>query len=193
MNNYCLKWGTKYSADYVNHLAYQLGGNLICVTDDPLDVECETIPLPASDLQKWWNKMYFFNEELFPNPGMFYDLDVYIKEIPEPEFNENITLIYTDWNDLKLMRRDLMNFSHKFCSINSSIMCWDENTKRQQIFDYYIKYRDRIEYQYGGIDTFIEHRFPYSYNLFQGLSVSSFYKNGSDANIILFEGANQCS
>ena len=42
----CLKWGTRYSADYVNNLRAMVARNLtvahrfLCITDDPSGVEC---------------------------------------------------------------------------------------------------------------------------------------------------------
>lgn len=189
MNNHCLKWGTKYSADYVNYLQYQLDDDLICITDDPSGVECETIELPEVSTV-WWNKMILFNEEFIPDGGVFYDLDICIRnkvDLFQPE--QHMKFIHTDWNDLEQMHLDLMNFRHKYCSINSSILCWDEGTKRQHIWEYYLKYKDKIEWTYSGIDTFIEHRFPINHSLYDNINVSSFYKNGSDGDIVLFEGA----
>ena len=189
MNNYCLKWGTKYSADYVNYLQYQLDDDLICITDDPAGIDCQTIELPnVSTL--WWNKMILFNEEFIKTPGVFYDLDIYLKDKVdwyEPE--RYMKFIYTDWVDLKQLQRDTINITHRYCSINSSILCWDQDTKRQHIWDFYCKYKDKVEWTYSGIDTFIEHRYPKDYVLYSDKNVSSFYKNGATGDVILFEGA----
>lgn len=189
VNNYCLKWGTRYSADYVNYLQYQLDDDLICITDDPTGVDCETMELPnVSTL--WWNKMILFNEEFIKTPGVFYDLDVYIRNKVnwyQPE--EYMKFLYTDWVDLKQLRRDTVDKMTMYCSINSSILCWDNNTRRQHIWDFYIQQRDKIEFSFSGIDTFIEHRFAQDYCLYGSGNVSSFYKNGSVGDVVLFEGA----
>lgn len=189
MKNYCLKWGTKYSADYVNHLQQQLDDDLICITEDPTGVECETMELPKVSTV-WWNKMILFNEDFIKMPGVFYDLDMCIKnkvDLYQP--GQYMKFLPTDWIDLKALKLDTMNFSHRFCSINSSILCWDKNTKRQHIWEYYLKNKFKIEWTYSGIDTFIEHRYPKDYMLYENQNVSSFYKNGSGGDIILFEGA----
>lgn len=187
MRNYCLKWGSKYSADYVNYLSEQVD-NLICITEDPTGVNCETIELPSLSTV-WWNKMILFNEEFIPGAGVFYDLDLYIKK-PVDAFQPDkyMKFLHTDWVDLDQLKLHTMNFKQKYCSINSSILCWDENTQRQEIWDYYIRNKEKIEWTYSGIDTFVEHRFPQKYSLYDDLSVSSFYKNGSHGDVVLFEG-----
>lgn len=77
----CVKWGSKYPADWVNRLACGVQRNLtlphrmICYTDDPIGVQCETRELPAG-LTGWWNKLWLFQE---PREAMlFFDLDVVI-------------------------------------------------------------------------------------------------------------------
>jgi len=188
MKNYCLKWGSKYGPDYVNNLQDMLGEDIICITEDPTGLNCETIPLPKTST-KWWNKMVLFNEEFIKGPGVFYDLDIAIKnKVDWFKPDEYMKFLYTDWIDLKQLKDITVSKNHQYCSINSSIICWDENTKRQEIFDYYIKHKEKIEFTFSGIDTFIEHRFPDKYCLYDNVNVSSFNKNGTSGDVVLFEG-----
>lgn len=188
MKAYCLKWGNRYNADYVNYLQEMLNSDLVCLTDDPHGLKCEIKILPAIST-KWWNKMIFFNEDFIDSPGVFYDLDIYFKkpiDLYQPA--EYMRLLFTDWIDLHKLKEHTVDKKHQYCSINSSIMCWDSSTKRQHIWDFYRAHKDKIEFSFSGIDTYIEHRFPRHYTFYEDLNVSSFYRNGSSGDIILFEG-----
>lgn len=76
----CIKWGEKYSSDYVNRLFNSVERNLtiahdfVCYTDNPKGVLCQTKPLPDG-LRGWWNKLYLFslNKNI-----LFFDLDCVI-------------------------------------------------------------------------------------------------------------------
>jgi len=71
----CLKYGTKYSADYVNKLYNMVKRNLtldhefVCYTEDAtgidLGIRIEPIPLMPG-VTGWWYKPMFFN----PNIGL---------------------------------------------------------------------------------------------------------------------------
>ena len=63
----CVKWGTKYSADYVNRLARAVVRNLqipfkfVCYTDDPEGLRCLYEPIPGTiKVEGWWNKLALF-------------------------------------------------------------------------------------------------------------------------------------
>lgn len=78
----CLKWGTRYSADYVNILHDMVRRHLsvphrfVCLTDDPAGIDCETMPI-VPNLPTWWGKLTLFGH---PVPGriLFFDLDTVI-------------------------------------------------------------------------------------------------------------------
>jgi len=84
----CLKYGNKYSADYVNKLYNMVKRNLtldhefVCFTEDATGIDpairIEPIPL-ISGVTGWWYKPMFFNPKL-PLRGtlLFFDLDVVI-------------------------------------------------------------------------------------------------------------------
>ena len=84
-----VKWGQKYSADYVNILFDMISRNLpaqfskkfVCFTEDAagIDGDIEIRPLPG-DLTGWWNKLYLFKDGVFEkNERIFFlDLDTVI-------------------------------------------------------------------------------------------------------------------
>lgn len=90
MKNYvvCLKYGNKYSADYVNKLYHMVKRNLtidhefVCYTEDAtgIDPEVRIEPIPLiSGVSGWWYKPMFFNPNLtLRGTVLFFDLDVVI-------------------------------------------------------------------------------------------------------------------
>jgi len=78
----CLKWGIKYSVDYVNILHDMVRRNLtvphrfVCLADNPAGIRCETLPI-VPDLPTWWGKLTLFGH---PIPGriLYFDLDTVI-------------------------------------------------------------------------------------------------------------------
>ena len=84
----CLKYGNKYSAEYVNKLYNSVKRNLtvpfefVCYTEDKQGIDpairIEPIPLLAG-VTGWWYKPMFFNPELGLNGTiLFFDLDVVV-------------------------------------------------------------------------------------------------------------------
>lgn len=89
INVVCLKWGTKYGADYVNKLYSAVKRNTTlpfkfhCFTEDTSGIrhEVKCHPLVFTDLQTWWNKLYLFSDQIDIPIGekIFYiDLDTLI-------------------------------------------------------------------------------------------------------------------
>ena len=87
-NVVCLKWGSKYPAEYVNRLHNMvrrnttLPVNFYCITDDANDLngEIHARMLPDLGIKGWWYKLMLFKSELFDITGttIFLDLDVVI-------------------------------------------------------------------------------------------------------------------
>ena len=82
VNVLCMKWGTKYSSDYVNTLYSMVSRNMsrefrfVCLTEDGagLHGNIEVFPLPelSVDLggpERGWNKLAVFAETLYDNSG----------------------------------------------------------------------------------------------------------------------------
>jgi len=109
VNVLCIKWGTKYGAEYVNKLRSMVGRHLgrpfrfVCLTDDSngigSDVEVYDIPkvgVPDFDARKpWtyghgWLKLTCLAEPLYDltGPTLFVDLDVVIVDSLDCFFDE---------------------------------------------------------------------------------------------------------
>lgn len=89
----CMKWGTRYSADYVNRLFGMVARNtsppfrFVCMTDDPAGVDdrietwdCPNIDIPEPHRHRGWRKVTLFAERLGDLTGevLFLDLDIVI-------------------------------------------------------------------------------------------------------------------
>ncbi len=109
----CMKWGTKYGADYVNRLygmvRRHLRGDfqLVCLTDRSegvrTEVKCLPIPelaLPDGIPERGWKKLTTFAADLHGLKGtaLFLDLDVVIVDDITPFFEvPGDFLIIHDW------------------------------------------------------------------------------------------------
>jgi hypothetical protein len=92
VNVICMKWGVKYSPEYVNTLRSMLSRHLsrphklICFTDDAMGIGSgvEIRPLPAMNLpagkERGWRKLSTFASPLMDlsGPTLFLDLDIVI-------------------------------------------------------------------------------------------------------------------
>ena len=67
-------------------------------------------------------------------------------------------ILYTNWIDLAEQKRWTIGDNYKYCELNSSVMCWDKDTKRQFIWDDFVENRDKILFLYKGIDNYLENR-----------------------------------
>jgi len=89
INIICLKWGTKFTPDYVNNLYAGIKRNTSvdfrfhCFTDDTTDILSDVIchRLPDLNITGWWFKIWLFSNELPFEQGdriMFFDLDTIV-------------------------------------------------------------------------------------------------------------------
>ncbi len=93
MNIICIKWGDKFSAEYVNRLYAMVSGNLsspfrfVCFTENSAgirdEVEIQDLPeldLPAGAPERGWRKLTVFKKDFGGLSGttLFLDLDVVI-------------------------------------------------------------------------------------------------------------------
>lgn len=122
-NVLCIKWGTKYGAEYVNRLFHGVRENLsgpfrfLCLTDDVtgIDPGVETRPLPktpfdenAFDARKGgetWRKVGLFQPGLADLSGdtLFLDLDIVITESMDGffDFEPGKFCVIQDWLEKK--------------------------------------------------------------------------------------------
>jgi hypothetical protein len=173
MNNVvCVKFGTKYSADFVNKLYNDIKGltssefKFFCYTDDPEGIAEEiTIipPLGKPTLKGVWNKLRLFDPKMpFEGKTYFFDLDVKILKDPLIIDDwEKLTIVSSHWKMGKLYNR-LSNYDVK---INSSVMTWDaSNPELNEFWNHFNSgFRDYFMRKYVGIDRFIVHEdMPYN-------------------------------
>ena len=113
VNVLCMKWGTKYPADYVNRLYSMVARNLnrpfrfVCLTEDAqgLSPEIESFPLPQLKVtldgpERGWNKLGVFAENLYNLKGkvLCLDLDLIITGGLDDLFDyPGEVLIIKDW------------------------------------------------------------------------------------------------
>ena len=126
----CVKWGSKYSAKYVNVLKNMVARHTTVayefsvLTDDPtgLDPEINVIKLPKDPwIKTWWSKLWMFAPEM-PLEGdiLYFDLDVVI-------FN-NIDELFTFQGKFNIIR-DFNRCRIKDWKLsNSSCMKWQTGT-----------------------------------------------------------------
>jgi len=139
----CWKWGTKYSAIHVNALASMLEQlvsipyQLLCLTDDPKGINCETVPawnypvVINSNRPKNWRKLYTLSSRFqnqFDTPLVAQiDLDVLI--------TSNIDHLFQlpDTTEFKILTGTI--FKGKELSLYNSSFWVCRNGARSFIFD----------------------------------------------------------
>ncbi len=120
----CMKWGTRYGADYVNRLYgmvarhLSLPFQLVCFTDDAQGIDervsirdLPPLELPAETPERGWNKLTTLQAELggLQGEALFLDLDVVIVDQIDDFFTypAEFAIIL----DGKLRRRQIGNSS----------------------------------------------------------------------------------
>ncbi|MEB3332729.1 MAG: hypothetical protein VKI83_09605 [Synechococcaceae cyanobacterium] len=99
----CIKWGSKYDAEYVNRLNRMCGRHisppyrLVCFTDNPaaIDADIQVLPLPELGCDPpqgtpgQWRKLGLWGAELhgLQGPALFIDLDSLIVDDLDPYFS----------------------------------------------------------------------------------------------------------
>jgi hypothetical protein len=133
----CVKWGTRYGAEYVTRLQRGVQRHLtvshrfVCLTENPVDgVECEPLP---SDLPGWWSKLALFRPGLLPGNKLYLDLDVIltanIDALPALlELHEGLWARDDFSYSRRVPRQDLDDTFRKLLggpgTVNSSVMLW---------------------------------------------------------------------
>ena len=123
----CLKWGDKYSAEYVNKLYNMVDRNItidyefVCFTENTtgLNKNITTYPLPKLRAAGWWYKPMFVGADL-PIKGtlLFLDLDVIVFKNIDKLFahNPNRFCIIRDFN--RSQRKDWNRMNSSVFRIN---------------------------------------------------------------------------
>jgi hypothetical protein len=158
MNNYvvCLKWGDKYSPEYVNKLKNMVERNLslpyefVCFTEDSSGIDksirCE--PLPSLPVNGWWYKPLFFDPNFILKGNiLFLDLDLVIFKNIDNLFKycPNKFSIIRDFN-----RSTIRNFTR----MNSSVFRL-QTGQHSQVYSNFIKDPLHISRKFHGDQDWI--------------------------------------
>jgi len=171
---------------------YYPAAELYCMTEDSSNINdrIKIIPLVDDNLEKWWWKIYLFNEEWMTlDNAVFLDLDLIIQKRFDIEFGDKPKLLYTDWIDVNQMSKDILTDRYKYCEINSSVLTWNKHTKRHHIWEDFQKNRDKILCLFRGMDNYINNRMKDSYEFLSPIAHSYWTtgKTWADVPIILFD------
>lgn len=124
----CIKWGQKYSSDFVNKLYAMVRRNLtipyrfVCFTEDPqgLNQGIEIFPFEEDILTGWWYKLTLFKKKLYDLEGriLFLDLDLVIVD--------NIDCFLQTTDKLNIIQE--WNSRHPKVFWNSSVFAFEFGT-----------------------------------------------------------------
>ena len=159
-NIICMKWGTKYGANYVNILAGMVRRHIsrpyrfVCFTDDGngLHPDIETRPLPELNLpghlpERGWNKLTVLGEKLADLEGraLFLDLDVVILDSLDPFFEQpgEFRIIH-DWD-----------FKGKIIG-NSSVFRF-EIGKHADVLEHFLTHGEEVRAQHRNEQAYLSH------------------------------------
>lgn len=174
INILCVRWGDRYSSDYVDKLKQQVENNcsldfkFFCLTDNPK--HSYDIPLPKTwdkhyDPKRngfWaYRKCYMFNEELFPqldgDEFLYLDLDILIHSSIDSLFSLDMSqplIIRGWWNDAITC---IKNYAKIISTpINSSVIRWNRG-QLKCVYKHIKKHTDYIFFTYPTIDNYFNH------------------------------------
>ena len=173
INIYTVKWGSKYSAKHVNKIyescleSISYDFTFYCLTENPkgLSEDIKVLPFPKENkLEKWWNKMYLFDDNVVRQKGenLFLDLDVIIQKNIDDivNFDPEDCLCFgqTHWHDMETQKKETEHVPHKYTDLNSSILRWNDNLDKENITLYFKTHIEKILWYYRGIDNFFMHK-----------------------------------
>ena len=104
-----LKTGGQYNASHVERLRWQVGQEVVCLTDDP-EVQGATIPL-TENWPGWWSKLELFKHNL--GKCCYLDLDVTVQRL---DWVYGLRGDFCAWVD---------PYPGRVSHLNSSFMLWE--------------------------------------------------------------------
>ncbi|MBR6026493.1 MAG: hypothetical protein IK065_02715 [Neisseriaceae bacterium] len=175
-NNYvlCMKWGTKYGAEYVNRLYQMVRKNLtipfqmICLTDDAngIDKSIQCFPIPQLPLpdglpERGWKKLTTFSSDLYGLSGnvLFLDVDLVIIDnidcfFTQEQSRDDEVWIIRDWKKPWRMVGNSSVYRFKIGAIPQLLEYFKENFQEirqrfrheQAFLSWYIREYHRLSY-----------------------------------------------
>lgn len=169
INFFCLKWGEKYDATYVNRLNNSIKRNLdvpfqlTCITDnaDGIDPSIGIIDYTTFDPFDYDKDRIFTREKLVilktfqEGRNIWLDLDILIHENITEEVTMEIqkpTFIWNYWNPLS--RSYDWYGKGASCHVNSSFVMWDGDMGNE-IWDFLIRHEKEAFFTYKSLDKFL--------------------------------------
>lgn len=122
VNVVCLKWGSKYSAEYVNRLFHMVRVHLqrphrfYCLTENADGLHPVICPLPLdtrAGLNGWWYKLCLFQKDFFGLKGqlLYLDLDlVIVRDIGFLCDQPGRLVIIRNWSRNRMWNSSVMRF-----------------------------------------------------------------------------------
>lgn len=179
---YTVKWGTKYSSSHVNEIYKHCLENVeedfefYCLTEDSdgLFNSINVIPLPEDNYyEKWWNKLYLFDNSVVTQRGekLFLDLDIGLQRnidyfIQYPCKNK-LLFVKTEWHNLEQMKKDTEHVPHKYTNLNSSVLRWNDSlieSKEMKRFNKMIRdYPSQMFFYFRGLDNLFYNKFDHKH------------------------------
>lgn len=162
----CLKWGDKYSAEYVNNLYNMVKRNctldyeFICFTENTngIDPNITTRPLPKLMLTGWWYKPWFFSNELnLQGTLLFLDLDLIVFE------NINKFFFYDEDKDFVIIRDFNRINRSNWDRINSSVFRLKIGARKDQYHEFINNRSNITKRMHGDQDWMYRYCKPYHY------------------------------
>lgn len=162
----CLKWGDKYSAEYVNKLHNMVAKHctldyeFVCFTENSagIDKNIRTEPLPSLPVKGWWYKPYFFSSKLPINGTLLYlDLDLIVFENIDKFFSykpEQNFVIIRDFNRINRGNWD---------RINSSVFRLKTGSKADKYDEFVSNPANAMRRLQGDQDWMYKHCAPWDY------------------------------
>ena len=182
INIYTVKWGEKYSSKFVNKIHQQCKKHstryfkFFCLTENPkgLDKDIEVIPFPEGNYyEKWWNKLYLFDENVVTQKGekLFLDLDVIVQSnldnFIDYSCQDKIVFVRTHWHNLEKMYKDTRHIPHKYTDLNSSILRWNDEVIHSEEMKRFRKmitdYPSQMFFYYRGLDNLFYNKFDHEH------------------------------
>ena len=104
----CVKWGDKYSEEYVYRLRDMVAKNLsiphqfVCISDEFIEGIYTSKPPNEFELDGWWPKMFLYRPDLFTGKVLYLDLDTVIQKNIDAlvSYSDGFCGVYTKWNPI---------------------------------------------------------------------------------------------
>ena len=171
INVICVKWGDKFTHEFVNRLFTMVKRNLTvpftfyCYTDNPSNIreEVQIINI-EEEFDVWWNKLAMFKTGFVPpGPCLFFDMDVVIQKnidfILDYLDPEKLTMIKSYWKyfDPEEYGPNCKKRKNRYNTLkNSSVLLWNSDFLNH-IWEHFYEDPDWYQLKYQGIDRFLEH------------------------------------